>query len=147
MLQCFAAAQLDPTPFLNPNATLLSDRFPMIGDSMANADNFCRLVNRLLHTKFPYLRPVFMLCGVLLYPFVAFRLISLNFCLYLVFCLFDSLFLSIASFLLSRTGKEIFHRDLFKKAKRSCQPHDLSISWSKKKKTTKLKRSMWKGQN
>ncbi|XP_025083696.1 uncharacterized protein LOC112557837 isoform X2 [Pomacea canaliculata] len=53
MLQCFAAAQLDPTPFLNPNATLLSDRFPMIGDSMANADNFCRLKTQLFSCLTP----------------------------------------------------------------------------------------------
>jgi hypothetical protein len=42
LIQCFAAVEVDPSPILNENATMLSDKFSFIGYDSASAVKFCK---------------------------------------------------------------------------------------------------------
>ena len=44
LIQCFAAVQVDPSPILNQNATIVSDKFSFVGNDSASATNFCKSV-------------------------------------------------------------------------------------------------------
>lgn len=44
LIQCFAAVQVDPSPILNPNASIISDKYVFVGNDTATVTNFCESV-------------------------------------------------------------------------------------------------------
>ncbi|XP_025083983.1 uncharacterized protein LOC112558017 [Pomacea canaliculata] len=53
LIQCFAAVQVDPTPILHPNATIISDKYSIIGNNSDSAKTFCNSRTRLFSCLAP----------------------------------------------------------------------------------------------
>nr|KAG5707399.1 hypothetical protein BaRGS_005366 [Batillaria attramentaria] len=53
LIQCFAAVQVDPSPILNPNASIISDKYPFIGNDTKSVTTFCNSRQRLFSCLSP----------------------------------------------------------------------------------------------
>jgi hypothetical protein len=42
LIQCFAAVQVNPSPILNENATMLTDKFGFVGNDSDSSVAFCK---------------------------------------------------------------------------------------------------------